>query len=315
MTRSTSWPVGSRISRRRQVRACRTSSEGGWPWKGTLTTSTRKPRRARLSRSSATRISAPPVTNGAWTAQTRTDFIHRPPTLSLCIPMYRPPWGEGTAAANVWFRVSLAVESLLELGETSAQLLEGVGVGEAPPFGLREHQVDALHEVVDVGDQLLLQDQVALVGLAQVPAYLAQHLVVVPMGGGQARVDVGQELVVELDLPRVERDLRLVAGTQQALQQARQEARQAGPGWRLGGPERVHGGAVGRNGVARRVGRGVARRRLGHAGRAGGGQHGHAVAREQGAAAHLLPNATQLLRHALGTLAHRPPAGLMIRRL
>ena len=29
----------------------------------------------------------------------------------------------------------------------------------------------------------------------------------------------------------------------------------------------------------------------------------------------LLPNATQLLRHPLGTVAHRPPAGLMIRRL
>src|SRR5207247_359873 len=158
MTRSTSRPLGSRTSRRRQVKAWRTSSEGGWPWKGTLTTSTRKPRRARLSRSSATRISAPPVTNGAWTAQTRTDFIHRPPTLSL--PIHRnealpvepkptpthsnvsPPVGEGTAAANVWLRVSLAVESLLELGETSAQLLQGMGVGEAPPFGLREHQVD-----------------------------------------------------------------------------------------------------------------------------------------------------------------------------
>src|SRR6266536_3829258 len=118
MTRSTSRPVGSRISRRRQVRAWRTSSEGGWPWKGTLTTSTRKPRRARLSRSSPTRISAPPVTNGAWTAQTRTVFIHRPPTLLFIDPPSYPPprRGEGRLL-HVRFRLfyTPAVASVIAL--------------------------------------------------------------------------------------------------------------------------------------------------------------------------------------------------------
>src|SRR6266704_596497 len=309
MTRSTSRPVGSRISRRRQVRAWRTSSEGGWPWKGTLTTSTRKPRRARLSRSSPTRISAPPVTKGAWTAHTRTVFIHRPPTLLFIDPPSYPPRrrGEGRLL-RVRRRVSSLGEPLLEAGQARAELLEGVGVGKAPPFGLGEHEVDAFDEVVDVGDQLLLQDQVALVGLPQVPTHLAQHLVVVPVGGGEARVDVGQELVVELDLPRVESHLGLVTGAQETLQQAREAAREAGPGRRLGAPERVHGGAVGGDGRTRWVGSGFAGGPLGHAGGEGRGQHGRGVAREQGAAADLLSHAAQLLRRAVGSFAHLPPA-------
>src|SRR3989442_5282826 len=135
MTRSTSWPVGSRTSRRRQVRACRTSSEGGWPWKGTLTTSTRKPRRDRLSRSSPTRISAPPVTNGAWTAQTRTVFIHRPPTLLFIDPPSYPPprRGEGRLL-RVRRRVSSLVEPILEAGEAGGPPPGRRGGGRGAPL-------------------------------------------------------------------------------------------------------------------------------------------------------------------------------------
>src|SRR5260221_12876497 len=65
---------------------------------------------------------------------------------------------------------SSPVEPLLEMDEAGAQVFEGVGVGEPPPLGLGEDEVDALHQVLDGGHQLLLADQVAVVALAEVPA-------------------------------------------------------------------------------------------------------------------------------------------------
>ena len=55
-----------------------------------------------------------------------------------------------------------------------------------------------------MGDELLLEDEVSLVDVLQVPAIDPQDGVVVPMGRGAASVDVGEDLVVELDLARVE---------------------------------------------------------------------------------------------------------------
>ena len=55
-----------------------------------------------------------------------------------------------------------------------------------------------------MGDELLLDDEVPLVDLAHVAPVQAEHLVVVPVGRREAGVDVVEERVVELHLPRVE---------------------------------------------------------------------------------------------------------------
>src|SRR2546426_5276503 len=97
-------------------------------------------------------------------------------------------------------RSSSATEPLLQRRHPGPQVLEGGLEAEPAALGLPEDEVDALHEVVDVGDELLLQDKVALVDLPHVVAVQPEDAVVMAVGGGEARLDLGGQLVVELDL-------------------------------------------------------------------------------------------------------------------
>ncbi len=141
-----------------------------------------------------------------------------------------------------------AAQVLLQAGEARPEVLERELEREPSAVGLREHEVDPAHQVLHVGDQLLLQDHVALVGLAEVAAVLAEDPVVVPVGGGEALLEVPQDLVVELHLPGVERALGLEAGPQDALEEAAEEGRESSRGGRLRAPGLVDRGGVGGRG-------------------------------------------------------------------
>ena len=88
-----------------------------------------------------------------------------------------------------------------------------------------------------MGHELLLEDHVSLVDLAQVAAVRPEHRVVVPVGRGEAGVDVVEQLVVELHLLRVELDLGVEPRAEDALQEpARAAPEPARRERRLGAP-------------------------------------------------------------------------------
>jgi arylsulfatase A-like enzyme len=126
--------------------------------------------------------------------------------------------------------------------EPVAHIAQGELQGEASLLGLAEDEIDALHQVVHMGDQLLLEDQVALVDVRHVPAMDAKDPIVVAMGGSEPHVEIFEQRVVELHLMGVVAGLRLEQGCQTATQEAPDGT--AAGSHRRRVPGAVHGGKV-----------------------------------------------------------------------
>ena len=99
--------------------------------------------------------------------------------------------------------------------------------GQAAPLPSLQDQVDPPDEILHVTDHLLLENQVPLIDLLEVAAAGPEKAVVVTVGRSLALLQIAQDVVVQLDLTRVEDLLCLEAGPQKPVEDSEEKARES----------------------------------------------------------------------------------------